>query len=95
MYRMNSLFSAFQMSLIYFVSCNCVNNTEQNPKEGKKKEEWTYNTQQHTLYVKLSGCTTAYIVIFDSLKNGKMLLTGVVQAKSCSPDRKKILHGKL
>lgn len=28
-------------------------------------------------------------------KSGKMYLTGVVQVKSCSPDRKKIPHVKL
>lgn len=39
MYRMKRLFSEFQMSLAYFVSCSHVNNAQQNTEEAKKRRK--------------------------------------------------------
>lgn len=69
MYRMKCLFSEFEMSLAHFLSCNHVNNAQQQQAKHwgsqKEKKEISYDTQQHTSYVKVNGCTIAYIVIFD------------------------------
>lgn len=39
MYRMKCLFSEFEMSLAHFLSCNHVNNAQQNTEEAKKRRK--------------------------------------------------------
>lgn len=39
MYRMKCLFSEFEMSLAHFLSCNHVNNAQQNTEEAKERRK--------------------------------------------------------